>query len=93
MIGNENRPERHLRQGVSIGDVGLIDRDGDFVFVFNIFAPPSDTIHHRLPRGFQEMTPRPDTEIDIEFMPDYFGPGTVLASEGVEGEVVSKEPL
>ncbi|KAF9556165.1 hypothetical protein CPC08DRAFT_591571, partial [Agrocybe pediades] len=33
------RPAQYLKNGVSIGDVGLIDPGGYFAYMFNIFTP------------------------------------------------------
>lgn len=91
--GNLNRPQEHIKQGVSVGDVGILDPDGDLAVSFNIFRPPGDPIQDRLPEGFQEVIPNLDRNEDIELNPNYFSPGSVISSTGVHVEIVSKDPL
>jgi len=46
-------PDEYRRNGVSIGDVGILYRTGDFAFLFNIFLPADHDINiGRVPNGF-----------------------------------------
>jgi hypothetical protein len=46
-------PTEYRRNGVSIGDVGILYRTGDFAFLFNIFLPADHEINEgRVPNGF-----------------------------------------
>jgi len=46
-------PDEYRRNGVSIGDVGILYRTGDFAFLFNIFLPADHEINMgRVPDGF-----------------------------------------
>jgi hypothetical protein len=82
VVGDWNRSVLHLKRGPSLGDVGLLNPDGDFVFTFNIFAPPNDPVHiNETPPGFVPMKYPDPTEVTR--VPNYFPPGTVLASKGI----------
>lgn len=91
--GNLNRPEKHIYRGVSIEDVGFLEAEGSFAFAFNIFTTSDDTIHCHLPQGFKELDPPLDRESEVELKSDYFKPGTIITSEGVERVIVSEDPL
>ena len=46
-------PHEYRRNGVSIGDVGILYRTGDFAFLFNIFLPADHDINMgRVPNSF-----------------------------------------
>ena len=46
-------PREYRRNGVSIGDVGILYRTGDFAFLFNIFLPADHDINvGRVPNNF-----------------------------------------
>ena len=46
-------PTEYRRNGVSIGDVGILYRTGDFASLFNIFLPADHEINRgRVPNGF-----------------------------------------
>ena len=47
-------PTEYRRNGVSIGDVGILNpTSGDFTFLFNIFLPADHEINEgRVPNGF-----------------------------------------
>lgn len=80
-------------KGVSIGDVGFICPRGSFRFFFNIFLPADDPIHaDRIPAEFKPIEP-PLDESEINCIPDYFKPGTIIASEGIQVVKHSTEPL
>lgn len=49
-------PIEYRKNGVSIGDVGILLRTGDFVFLFNIFLPGDHEINEgRVPNGFKPL--------------------------------------
>jgi hypothetical protein len=74
-------PIEYRRQGISIGDVGIITSTA-FDFLFNIFEPADDAINRGLvPQGFSPF-PRRELEHDIQKTMDY-GPNTYLASSSV----------
>ena len=92
VVGDWNRSVLHLKRGPSLGDVGLLNPDGDFLFIFNIFAPSDDPIHiNETPPGFIPMKYPDPTE--LARVPSYFSPGTVLASKGITIGHVSDSPL
>ncbi|KJA20145.1 hypothetical protein HYPSUDRAFT_142675, partial [Hypholoma sublateritium FD-334 SS-4] len=83
----------YLDKGVSIGDVGFISPGGSFRFFFNIFKAVDDPIHAGLtPTEFKPIEP-PLEDSEITFIPDYFKPGTIIASEGIKVVKHSSEPL
>ncbi|PPQ64801.1 hypothetical protein CVT26_002633 [Gymnopilus dilepis] len=80
--------------GISIGDVGTIDPSGQFIFGFNIFTPATDPRHQgRLPDEFEEIQPVLDKASEIQLAPDFFKPGTIVSSKGVNVNQVSEAPL
>jgi len=91
--GVYNRPEKHFRQGVGIGDVGILDTDGGFSYYFNIFHPSDDPIQtSELPRNFKPIEP-PLSEWEVRTTQTHFEPGAVIASEGISIQRVSDSPL
>ncbi|KAF9543632.1 hypothetical protein CPC08DRAFT_730421 [Agrocybe pediades] len=82
----------HWKQGVGIGDVGLLDRVGYFVYLFNIFAGRDDPLNQLgVPEDFEPLIL--DREKDVVVQPDYFPPRTVISSKGVEVTRVSEDPF
>jgi len=85
------RPAKHIENGVAIGDVGLMDLDGDFVYLFNIFTPKGDSLHAMgFPNSFEQLILSPS---DIRSIPNYFPPQTIIASKGVDVTITSEDPL
>ncbi|KAF8902750.1 hypothetical protein CPB84DRAFT_1846121 [Gymnopilus junonius] len=83
-----------LSQGMCIRDIGMIDPHGQFIFRFNIFTPAIDPLHQGcIPNEFEEIQPMLDRSSEIQAIPDYFKPGTVIASKGVNIIRLSEEPL
>ncbi|KJA17905.1 hypothetical protein HYPSUDRAFT_975312 [Hypholoma sublateritium FD-334 SS-4] len=82
--GDLGKPIQYLQRGISIGDVGTLDRDGLFDFCFNIFLSPDNPIHSGLvPREFRPLEPRLDPS-EVKTIPEYFTPGQVITSQGVD---------
>jgi len=79
----------HLMCGPSLGDV---DRDGDSIFTFNIFASSSDPIHNNETLANFVPMKYPDPT-EVTRIPNHFPPRTVLASKGIMVERVSDSPL
>jgi len=79
-------PNRRLsieyrRQGVNIGDVGIITPSGAFSFLFNICLPASHPVNPpTLPEGFQPLNVDP---LHIQHFSD-LRPRSYLASASVE---------
>lgn len=49
-------PIAYRRNGISIGDVGILYRTGDFAFLFNIFLSANHEINEgRVPNGFSPL--------------------------------------
>jgi len=80
---NNNLPISYQRQGVNIGDVGIVTPSGGFSFLFNICLPPGDPINpSELPEGFAPLSP-PLNPIDIVRFVE-FKSRSHLASASVE---------
>jgi len=91
--GDLGKSVEYLQKGLSIGDVGILDREGIFDFWFNIFLPLDDPIHsHSVPREFQPIQPPPISS-EIAYLPDYFKRGDVVTSKGVKVTIHAKDPL
>jgi hypothetical protein len=45
---NANLPEAYTKQGISIGDLGLLTDDGGFDFLFNVHADAHDPVNQFL---------------------------------------------
>jgi len=75
-------PNVYRRQGISIGDVGIITNSGGFDFMFNICLPADHPINQDgLPEGFSPLFP-PLCPSDIYKHMD-FKPNSYLASASV----------
>ncbi|KAF9543634.1 hypothetical protein CPC08DRAFT_424017 [Agrocybe pediades] len=87
------RSKLQYTQGVTVGDIGLVDpHDGLFVYLFNIFASRDDPLNELgVPEDFGPLVL--DREKDVVVQPDYFPPGTVISSTGVEVTRVSEDPF
>ncbi|KAF8181522.1 hypothetical protein BJ912DRAFT_1044618 [Pholiota molesta] len=80
---NMSRPMPYRRQGVDIGDVGIITPSGAFSFLFNIRLSSNDPINPpELPEGFAPISP-PIGPWDLRKF-RHFGPGSYLASSHIE---------
>ncbi|KDR69320.1 hypothetical protein GALMADRAFT_145697 [Galerina marginata CBS 339.88] len=91
--GDIGKPVEYLQKGVTIGDVGVLDKDGIFDFYFNIFLTPDDPVHARsAPREFQPIKP-PLQQAEITLDQEYFKPGDVVSSRGIKLTRHSESPL
>ena len=80
---NKRLPRVYRKDGINIGDVGIITPSGGFSFLFNICVPSDNPINPRLlPEGFAPIYPPLDALDVIEF--DEFKPGSYLASSSIE---------
>ncbi|KAF4616459.1 hypothetical protein D9613_008754 [Agrocybe pediades] len=79
---HRNLPMPYQRQGISIGDVGIVTYAGSFSFLFNICLPADDPINPReLPEGFAPINP-PIDPIDIRTIIE-LKPGSFLGSNSI----------
>ncbi|KAJ3510782.1 hypothetical protein NLJ89_g4478 [Agrocybe chaxingu] len=85
-------PESRRMRGVSIGDVGIVDNNGNFAFGFNIYHSSEDSINLGCtPPDFVPLDfPEPPQQVRDE---GHFPPKTVLASKTVEVTHVNESPL
>lgn len=69
-------PIEYLREGISIGDVGIISSLGTFDFLFNIFQPADHPINRgRVPRDFSPVSLEEvmlDIREDMTYEPDSY---------------------
>ena len=92
--GRYSRPQEPLQgKNALLGDVGQMNEDGTFDFLFNIFLPSNHPIQkknqHRI---FDPISPSLSAN-EASFKPIYFPPGTVLSSEGIKVSSKSTTPL
>ena len=89
-------PIEYRKEGISIGDVGIITNVGRFDFLFNICQPAGGAINRRgVPEPFSRLNPE-QLEIDTS---NIYGRNTYLTSSSVrtlgtnsESSHVSKQP-
>ncbi|KAF4617806.1 hypothetical protein D9613_006181 [Agrocybe pediades] len=85
---NRNLPMPYQRQGISIGDVGIVSYTGSFSFLFNICLPADHPINPEdLPEGFAPIDP-PINPIDVRTFIELKS-GSFLGSNSI---VKSSEP-
>jgi hypothetical protein len=90
--GDWTRSSLHLSRGPSLGDVGFVDRYGQFIMMFNIFADADDPVHRKdTPPGFAPTTFPDPTEVTR--IPNCFPAGTVVATRGINIHRISDSPL
>jgi hypothetical protein len=81
---DHNLPEECRQTGIRIGDVGIINRDGSWDFLFNICDSPSSTTNqhegHQLPSTFEMMS------INTSKHPQFLKPGFPIASNTMESK-------
>jgi hypothetical protein len=76
-------PVAYRRQGIAIGDVGIITASGSFDFLFNICLPTDHPINQQgLPEGFSSLSPPLQPREIIKSIA--FGPDSYLASASVD---------
>ena len=91
--GDLGKSVEYLQKGLSIEDVGILDGEGALDLRFNMFLSLDDHIHsHSVPCEFQPIHPPPISS-EISCLPDYFKPGNVVTSKGVQATVHAKDPL
>ncbi|KIM46808.1 hypothetical protein M413DRAFT_440380 [Hebeloma cylindrosporum] len=82
-------------RGISLGDVGVLSPENQFIFAFNIFLPADHPYNKSkdsaTPESFVPLSPLEDSEICTTV--DYFPPGYVIASKGVNVVRHSEDPL
>ncbi|KIM37486.1 hypothetical protein M413DRAFT_448532 [Hebeloma cylindrosporum] len=85
-------PKDYHSRGISIGDVGMLSDDGEFLFAFNIFLPSDHPYNEgKTPDSFAPLEPLDESEIHT--MDEYFPRGAVIASKGIEITRHSENPL
>ena len=75
-------PDEYREEGVCIGDVGIMDPSGAFIFLFNINKPAEHPVNCDRPSEFQPLDP-PLQQDDITET-QVFSAGSFLASPFVK---------
>lgn len=76
----EKVPVKYRERGVSVGDVGVVDSDGWFDFLFNICLPSGHPINARgVPHDFENVWKSVEIVKDASFHP----PGTTFPSSKI----------
>ncbi|KIM37501.1 hypothetical protein M413DRAFT_448552 [Hebeloma cylindrosporum] len=86
-------PEDYKKvRGISIGDVGVLADDGQFIFAFNMFLP-SDHPYNKgnTPDNFSPLEALDESEVHT--VDEYFPRGAVVTSKGVNVIRHSESPL
>ncbi|KIM37481.1 hypothetical protein M413DRAFT_30940 [Hebeloma cylindrosporum] len=79
-------------RGISIGDVGVLSHEGEFLFAFNIFLPSDHPYNKgRPPESFSPLEPLEESE--IQTVDEYFPRGAVVTSKGIKVIRHSENPL
>ncbi|KAF8959470.1 hypothetical protein BDZ97DRAFT_1705049 [Flammula alnicola] len=89
---NNSLPITYRRKGISIGDVGIITKNGAFDFLFNVCLPHDDEINrNRVPADFSPLNPPLLPENDIQIYED-LGEGAYLSSESIKKDISDVGP-
>jgi len=84
---NMKLPQEYRRNGIRIGDVGILYRSEGFSFLFNIFLPADHLVNEgRVPDGFEPID-FSQVNIDVEQSVVY-GQGHHLASSSPQDVTV-----
>jgi len=82
---------RRIKDRVELGDVGMVDGDGEFVHLFNIFRNRSDAIQgNYIPEGFEPLLL---SHCKSRVIPGHLPAGTVLASPSIVVSRKAESPL
>jgi len=79
---DQNLSLEYREEGVSIGDVGIVEPSGSFDFFFNINKPAEHAVNCNRPCDFQPLDP-PLQAHDISNI-EIFGAGSFLASSSIK---------
>ncbi|KDQ58911.1 hypothetical protein JAAARDRAFT_646943 [Jaapia argillacea MUCL 33604] len=76
-----NLPDEYRRDGVTIGDVGIVTHDGGWDVLFNICLPAEHPLNARRPGCFQQIELDPGDTFDT---PDFFPQSCVIGSKSID---------
>jgi hypothetical protein len=77
------------REGVSIGDVGVITFDGRFDFLFNVYLPSNHPNNELVPPAFQSLAETQRRAVITT--PNIHSPGCVIASGSITRQIVDSD--
>ncbi|EEB93324.1 hypothetical protein MPER_08036, partial [Moniliophthora perniciosa FA553] len=85
---SDNLPPEYRERGVSIGDVGTIDEEGGFQYLFNVLLPSDHPMNgaERVPAGFTPLS----VPLYTEKRANQYAPGTHIANPESD---ICKTPL
>jgi hypothetical protein len=83
-------PVEYPREGVSIGDVGVITFDGHFDFIFNICLPSDHPINLLAPPFFEPVGFNRNR--DTRTIPNIHSQGYALSSQNIQRELFDAGP-
>lgn len=89
---NIELPECYQREGLKIGDVGVVDEDGSFDVFFNITLPREHPLHapDGVPDNFTQVKLRRE---DYKIVHVAECPGRVITSSNVDRSISSIDPF
>lgn len=78
------------KQGIRVGDVGLITKNGSFTYLFNITVPVGHPVQpSSMPEGYEPIQTHAEGDISMCM---YFKPRSCLTSLSVKSKEVDAEP-
>lgn len=78
-------PQEYHREGVSVGDIGVITFDGRFDFIFNICLPSYHPVNCQAPPALEPLGEFTRAR-DVTTIPNMHSPGCVIASQSIQRE-------
>ena len=75
-------------EGIRIGDLGIIDEDGQFEFYFNVCLTADHPINRRSPRSMEPFHFDPD---DVKINDNAFAPDQVIESESIQHQLLDSQ--
>jgi hypothetical protein len=84
-----DQPPEYAVRGIHIGDVGIVDSDGQFDFFFNVCLPVEHPINHQAPPTLVPF--KIQLARDVKRRPDIYPPETVIESRTIQNSRLRME--